>query len=177
MGSHLAVGSPRVSSARRVATAVAEASSGTFDGTGVQAIGTRLAPSRRRSGTQPGMVTYAREHARTSTVAMARLTAASRLCRNGQRTQGKATSWNITRTSSRRRTLRIKAHATKGRFIAFQPNAWGTYWIKIVRGPGKRSSLRSMRASPAGPNLPATRCTHTPPGKATASGSSPVDQT
>ena len=55
---------------------MAEASSGTFDGTGVQAIGNRPAPSRRRSGTQPGMATYARVHAWTSTAAMTRLTAA-----------------------------------------------------------------------------------------------------
>ena len=120
-------------------------------GTGTQVLAIRRPPQRSRIGIQEGVDTYTLRLARNRIRAIRRWTTAITLWRSGRRTKGKATSWNMIRTSSPYRALRHHAQRQSGTFFAFQPNAWGTYCNRMS---GERENRFKPRPSRNRPLIP-----------------------
>ena len=94
-------------------------------GTGSQSTGLPASIIDCTMRRHPGIETNARSADEATIDAITLFTSANALCETGwRRSNGNATSWNITQTESRRRDL---SHKQNGTFAAFQPNACGTY--------------------------------------------------
>ena len=108
---------------------------------------------------QVGIETKIRSADRVAQKAINLLAQASTRCLMGWPAfQPKATSWNMIQTGC----LRNCSQRQKLRFIAFQPNACGTYCTRILLGTGQALSADPRIRSERIPKWSGNRCTVTP---------------